>query len=68
MSLTLEEIVKIAIENQHLILEQELKKGVPLSYLDDNGQYILRYPNGHMETATLPETGKRDKSCPSCCE
>ena len=26
MSLTLEEIVKIAIENQHLILEQELKK------------------------------------------
>lgn len=56
MSLPLEEIVKIAIENQHRILEQELKKGVPLNYLDDNGQYILRYPNGHMETATLPET------------
>ena len=56
MSLTLEEIVRIAIENQHLILEQELKKGVPLNYLDDKGQYILRYPNGHMETATLPET------------
>lgn len=56
MPLTLEEIVKIAIENQHLILEQELKKGVPLNYLDDKGQYILRYPNGYMETATLPGT------------
>ena len=38
MQLTLEEIVMIAVENQHIILEQELKKGVPLNYLDDNGQ------------------------------
>lgn len=35
MQLTLEEIVMIAVENQHIILEQELKKGVPLNYLDD---------------------------------
>lgn len=55
MSLTLEELVKTAMENQHLILEQELKKGVPLNYLDDKGQYGLRYPDGHMETASLPE-------------
>ena len=32
MQLTLEEIVMIAVENQHIILEQELKKGVPLNY------------------------------------
>lgn len=67
MSLTLEEIVKIAIENQHLILEQELKKGVPLSYLDDNGQYILR-PTGIWKQPHCRRPGKRDKSCPSCCE
>ena len=45
----------LAVENQHIILEQELKKGVPLNYLDDNGQYVLRYPDGHMEAADLPE-------------
>ena len=55
MQLTLEEIAMIAVENQHIILEQELKKGVPLNYLDDNGQYVLRYPDGHMEAADLPE-------------
>lgn len=43
MSLTLEELVQTAIENQRIILELELKKGVPLNYLDENGQYsILR--------------------------
>ena len=42
MQLTLEEIVMIAVENQHIILEQELKKGVPLNYLDDNGQYDIQ--------------------------
>ena len=55
MQLTLEEIDMIAVENKQIILEQELKKGVPLNYLDDNGQYVLRYPDGHMEAADLPE-------------
>ena len=55
MPLTLEEIVKIAIENQHLILEQELKKGVPpgqthvasnyLKLFATNNQYSLLYIN-----------------------
>ena len=55
MSLTLEELVETAIENQRIILELELKKGVPLNYLDENGQYTLRYPDGHTETMSLTE-------------
>ena len=55
MSLTLEELVQTAIENQRIILELELKKGIPLNYLDENGQYTLRYPDGHTETPLLPE-------------
>ena len=56
MSLTLEELVETAIEYQRVILELELKKkGVPLNYLDENGQYTLRYPDGHTETMSLNE-------------
>ena len=55
MPLTLEELVATAIENQHVILEFELKKGIPLNYLDEQGQYTLRYPDGHMEAASLPQ-------------
>ena len=58
MPLTLEELVATAIENQHVILEFELKKGVPLNYLDEKGQYTLRYPDGHTETVSLPETAE----------
>ena len=55
MSLTLEELVGKAIENQRIILEIELKKGVPLNYLDEDGQYTLRYPDGHTERVALAE-------------
>ena len=55
MPLTLEELVATAIENQHVILEFELKKGIPLNYLDEKGQYTLRYPDGHTEVLSLPE-------------
>ena len=55
MPLTLEELVATAIENQHVILEFELKKGIPLNYLDEKGQYTLRYPDGHTEVVPLPE-------------
>lgn len=53
MPLTLEELVATAIENQHVILEFELKKGIPLNYLDEQGQYTLRYPDGHTEAVSL---------------
>ena len=55
MPLTLEELVATAIENQHVILEFELKKGIPLNYLDEKGQYTLRYLDGHTEAASLSE-------------
>ena len=58
MPLSLEEMVATAIENQHVILEFELKKGIPLNYLDEKGQYTLRYPDGHTETVSLPETAE----------
>ena len=58
MPLTLEELVATAIENQHVILEFELKKGIPLNYLDEKGQYALRYPDGHTEVLSLPETAE----------
>lgn len=53
--LPLEELVATAIENQHVILEFELKKGIPLNYLDEKGQCTLRYPDGHTEVVSLPE-------------
>ncbi|MBB5143174.1 hypothetical protein [Desulfovibrio intestinalis] len=56
MSLTFEELVQTAIENQRIILELELKKGIPLNYLDENGQHALRYPDGHTEPPSPPET------------
>ena len=58
MPLSLEELVATAIENQHVILEFELKKGIPLNYLDEKGQYTLRYPDGHTETASLPQAAE----------
>ena len=58
MPLPLEELVATAIENQHVILEFELKKGVPLNYLDEKGQYTLRYPDGHTEVVPLPEAAE----------
>ena len=58
MPLTLEELVATAIENQHVILKFELKKGIPLNYLDEKGQYTLRYPDGHTEVVPLPEAAE----------
>ena len=58
MPLTLEELVATAIENQHVILEFELKKGIPLNYLDEKGQYTLHYLDGHTETVPLPEAAE----------
>ena len=58
MPLTLEELVATAIENQHVILEFELKKGIPLNYLDEKGQYTLRYPDGHTETVSLSQAAE----------
>ncbi len=58
MPLPLEELVATAIENQHVILEFELKKGIPLNYLDEKGQYTLRYPDGHTEVVPLPEAAE----------
>lgn len=54
MRLSLKELVEIAIKNQPIILEQELEKGVPLNYLDENGDYVLRYPDGRIEKSRLP--------------
>lgn len=53
--LSFEEIVQTAIENQHSILEMDLKKGVPLNYVDKDGRYLLKYPDGHIEEAQLPK-------------
>ena len=58
MPLSLEELVATAIENQHVILEFELKKGIPLNYLDEKGQYTLRYPDGHTEVVSLPQAAE----------
>ena len=58
MPLSLEELVATAIENQHVILEFELKKGIPLNYMDEKGQYTLRYPDGHTEVVPLPEAAE----------
>ncbi len=46
MPLSLEEMTAVAIRNQHLILAEELKKGVPLNYRDELGRNILECNNG----------------------
>lgn len=64
--MTLDELVQTAIENQPLILSQELKKGVPLNYFDENGQYVLHYPDGHVEPAELPPlSAAGNEACPN---
>ena len=55
MPLSLEEMTAVAIRNQHLILAEELKKGVPLNYRDELGRNILEYPDGHIE---ITQNGK----------
>ena len=62
--LTSSDFVQIAIQNQHIILDHELKKGVPLNYFDENGQYVLRYPDGHIEPAELPDPPAGGELCP----
>ena len=37
MLLAFDELTKVAIQNQHFILGEELKKGVPLNYRDEEG-------------------------------
>ena len=55
MPLSLEEMTAVAIRNQHLILAEELKKGVPLNYRDELGRNILEYPDAVSYThLTLP--------------
>lgn len=49
MPLSFEEMTIVAIRNQHLILAEELKKGVPLNYRDELGRNVLKYPDGHIE-------------------
>lgn len=61
--ITLEEMVETAIKVQPFILEMELQKGVPLNYFDENGQYVLRYPDGHIEKAELPKVRAKDYKC-----
>ena len=37
MLLAFDELTKVAIQNQHIILGEELKKGVPLNYRAEEG-------------------------------
>lgn len=61
MPLTLEELVKTAVENQHVILQKELEKGIPLNYIDEDGHYVLRYPDGRIEKTSLPVPEKMER-------
>lgn len=64
--MSLDEIVATAIEFQSFIPEQELKRGVHLNYFDEHGQYVLRYPDGHIEAATLSDDPESLQLCPRC--
>lgn len=57
MESTFEEKIAFAIKHQHIILNIELAKGIPLNYLDANGRYLLEYPDGHIEESQLLQTG-----------
>lgn len=46
-------ILEIARRNIAFILEQELECGVPLNYIDDDGQYVFRYKDGTVLPASL---------------
>lgn len=51
---TLEEIVDFVIRHHRILLDIELEKGVPLNYINDEGQYVPEYPDGRIEPAKLP--------------
>lgn len=63
MPLALEELVETAVENQHVILQKELEKGIPLNYIDQDGHYVLRYPDGHIEKTSLPVLENMEQRC-----
>ena len=51
---SLQELAKIAIENQPYILEQDLKDGAPLCYYDEDRRFVIRYPDGFVEYHDAP--------------
>lgn len=46
-------LIDIARKNQAFILENELEGGVPINYIDDQGQYVFRYKDGAVLPASL---------------
>ena len=48
-----DELVEMAAKSQHFILQAELENGVPLNYLDENGQYVFRYKDGTVLAASM---------------
>lgn len=46
-------LLEIARKNQPFILRNELESGVPLNYVDENGQYVFMYRDGTVLPADL---------------
>lgn len=46
-------LIEIARKNQEFILQNELENGVPLNYMDDQGQYVFRYKDDTVLPASL---------------
>lgn len=61
--LSFEEIVQTAIENQHIILEMDLKKGVPLNYVDKDGRYLLNILMDILRKLSFRNTEQKVSRC-----
>lgn len=46
-------LLEIARQNLPFILANELANGVPLNYMDENGQYVFLYKDGTVLPASL---------------
>ncbi|MBR3880313.1 MAG: hypothetical protein IKJ34_01785 [Mailhella sp.] len=52
--LTLKEMIETAIRNQPFILKEDQRKGAPLCYFTKDGLFVIRYPDGTVETYDKP--------------
>lgn len=64
MQYSLEDMVAFAIRYHPFILELELQKGGALNYYDDNGDYVLEYPDGRIQKTELPVLNPDTEICP----
>ncbi|MDR1312028.1 MAG: hypothetical protein LBK01_09220 [Burkholderiaceae bacterium] len=61
--LDLDEITKRAIEGQKAMLQDMLRRGIPLVYADDTGAIVRKMPGGKVEILHEPPSCEAVHDC-----